>query len=467
MINIVTKSGGNFFSGSFRVNMNKPDWVQRTPFEVEQENERTGTLVNNSTYETTVGGPIVLDGLWFFYANRIQRETQQETFDQTGIAYEDKTDNARNQIKFTGTPAQGHTLEGSYMRNSTSRVQPTFTFTIDPAGIISPTLPNDLWVATYRGAATPNLFTEFQVSRREWGRRGVGGTSTDIVDSSFVTFSQAFAHYNAPHFDANDPEDRNNRQFTGSATYFLPTELGTHSVKGGFEHFQSTRVGGNSQSATGFYFAADYAENADGSPLLDGGRLVPVFAPFGAVMLDSRAVRDATIDINTLSFYVNDNWAVNDHLTLNLGVRAETVDSEATGNIVGVDHGTIVPRLAVAFDPRGDGRYTIQSSYSHYSGNYNVKNFAHNTNVGNPDELVRIYTGPPGQGRDFAPRVQHRQLPHGRWGLPDPQCLLGRQYPVAHHQGVHPLGGRRFRPQRLCEGDLHQPPGQRVRGGLP
>ena len=77
--------------------MNKPDWVQRTPFEVEQENERTGTLVNNSTYETTVGGPIVLDGLWFFYANRIQRETQQETFDQTGIAYEDKTDNARPQ----------------------------------------------------------------------------------------------------------------------------------------------------------------------------------------------------------------------------------------------------------------------------------------------------------------------------------------------------------------------------------
>ncbi len=29
--------------------------------------------------------------------------------------------------------------------------------------------------------------------------------------------------------------------------------------------------------------------------------------------------------------------------------------------------------------------------------------FADNTNVGNPDELIGIYTGPPGQGRDFAP----------------------------------------------------------------
>ena len=403
VINVVTKSGGNDFSGSFRVNMNKPDWVQRTPFEVEQGNERTGTLANNSTYETTVGGPIVLDRLWFFYANRIQRETQQETFGQTGIAYEDKTDNACNQIKFTGTPAQGHTLEGSYMRNSTSRVQPTFGFTIDPAGIINPTLPNDLWVATYRGAATPNLFTEFQVSKRRWGRRGVGGTSTAIVDSPFLTLTQAFSHYNAPYFDANDPEDRNNRQFTGSGTYFLPTELGTHSVKGGFEHFQSTRVGGNQQSATENVYVADYAENADGSPLLDGGRLVPVFVPGDTILLNYVAVRNATIDINTLSFYVNDTWSVNDHLTLNLGVRAETVDSEATGNIAGVDHGTIVPRLAVAFDPRGDGRYTIQSSYSHYSGNYNVTQFADNTNVGNPDELVGIYTGPAGRGRDFGP----------------------------------------------------------------
>ena len=65
VINVVTKSGGKRLLGSFRVNMNKPDWVQRTPFEVEQGNERTGTLANNSTYETTVGGPIVLDRLWF------------------------------------------------------------------------------------------------------------------------------------------------------------------------------------------------------------------------------------------------------------------------------------------------------------------------------------------------------------------------------------------------------------------
>jgi len=90
---------------------------------------------------------------------------------------------------------------------------------------------------------------------------------------------------------------------------------------------------------------------------------------------------------------------VNDHLTVNLGIRSETVDSQATGNIVGVDTSTVVPRLGLAFDPRGDGRYTIQSTYSHYSGKYNDAQFLQNSNVGNPD----FYTGPPGQGREFAP----------------------------------------------------------------
>lgn len=114
-------------------------------------------------------------------------------------------------------------------------------------------------------------------------------------------------------------------------------------------------------------------------------------------------VKGATLDINTLSFYANDEWAVNDHLSLNLGIRAETVNSDATGGIVGVDTSAVVPRLAVAFDPLGDGRYTLQATYSHYAGKYSESQFANNTNVGNPNSLQAIYTGPDGQGLDFAP----------------------------------------------------------------
>ena len=104
------------------------------------------------------------------------------------------------------------------MRNSTEQGRPSFSFTIDPAATINRTLPNDLWVATYRGAVSSRLFTELQVSQTKLGFRGNGGTLTDIVESPFITLSQRLGHYNAPYFDATDPQDRDNRQVTGSAT---------------------------------------------------------------------------------------------------------------------------------------------------------------------------------------------------------------------------------------------------------
>ena len=261
--------------------------MARTPFERDQGNERSGSIVDNTTYETTLGGPIVRDRLWFFYANRHEDVSEDETFDETGIAFERTLENRRNQLKLTGTIAPGHLLEGNYMRNSTAQGRPSFGFSIDPAALIERTIPNDLWVATYRGAVTSSLFIEGQVSRKQFGFRGSGGTSTDILDSPFITLTQALGHYNAPYFDAADPEDRNNRQVTASATYFLPTGMGSHSIKGGFEQFRSTETGGNSQTATGFVFDADYAVGVDGAPLLDtGGRLVPVFAP-GASLIET------------------------------------------------------------------------------------------------------------------------------------------------------------------------------------
>ena len=405
VVNAITKSGGNDFSGSFRINLYKPDWTARTPFERENEQERSGDLSDNTTYETTVGGPILTDRLWFYYSNRAERVGEDQTFNQTGIGHERTTKNDRNQIKLTGTLSPGHTLQGNYMRNSTAQQRPSFGFSIDPATVINRTTPNDLWVATYRGATTNHLFTEFQVSQKRLGFRNNGGILTDIRESPFLTLTQQFAHYNAPYFDAGDPQDRDNRQFTGSATYFLDTHnIGSHSVKAGFEHFRSTLRGGGSQSATGYVFDADYGVGAGGEPLLDAdGRLIPVFQPFATLLEDWRPVRGATLNIDTLSFYVNDSWALGQHFTFNLGLRSEKVTSEATNSPNGLDSNRVVPRLAAAVDPVGDGRYTIQATYGHYAGRHSEAQFNQNTSVARPDLLLGVYTGPAGQGRDFAP----------------------------------------------------------------
>jgi len=91
------------------------------------------------------------------------------------------------------------------------------------------------------------------------------------------------------------------------------------------------------------------------------------------------------------------------HVSTDLGVRYEKVNSDATGGILGVDTNTVVPRLAIAWDPKGNGRTVFHATYGHYAGKYNETLIGANNNVGNPDLLLGVYTGPAGQGRNFAP----------------------------------------------------------------
>src|SRR4029079_10936242 len=93
------------------------------------------------------------------------------------------------------------------------------------------------------------------------------------------------------------------------------------------------------------------------------------------------------------------------HWSFNLGVRGEWAKGEASNGIQPVDSSRIVPRLGAAFDGKGDGKFKLEGTYSHYAGKYSETQFANNTNVGNPDAIYYIYTGPAGQGRAFAPGI--------------------------------------------------------------
>lgn len=403
VVNAITKSGGNNFSGSFRVSLTNPSWTDETPFEKDGGVERPDEL--EDVYEMTLGGPVLRDRLWFFTAGRLAKTTDADPFPQTGIPVERITDNKRVEVKVTATPFRNHTFQGSYFNNSTEQTRPTFSFSIHPATIVTRTLPNDRFVINWRGVLGDRFFGTAQYSEKAFGFRNTGGTSTDIFDSPFITRTQSLGHFNAPYFDSTDPEDRNNQQIAGSLSYFLTTQgTGSHNLKGGFEVFETTRTGGNSQSATNYVFIADYLEGPGGAPVLDSsGQLIPVFVPGVSLIQNWLPTRGATVDIRTVSLYLQDNWALNRHWSVDAGVRFEQVKGDATGGITTVDTTTTMPRLAATFDPTGNGQWVFQSTYGHYSGKYSEAQFAENTNVGNPTSLTGIYNGPAGQGDRYAP----------------------------------------------------------------
>ncbi|HEY7171587.1 MAG TPA: TonB-dependent receptor [Vicinamibacterales bacterium] len=402
VVNAITKSGSNSFSGSYRANLTNPSWVAETPFEQQNGVEHQNTL--SASHEATFGGPIARDRLWFFAAGRLASTSLPSTLDQTGYSYTRQDDNKRGEVKVTATVAPNHTLQGGYLNNATTQNdRPSFPFSIDRFTLDTRSLPNWYTFGNYRGILRNNLLAEAQYSERRFGFRDSGGTSANIVDSPIITLTQDLGHYNAPYFDATDPENRNNRQLTGNITYFAEGR-GRHEVKAGYEWFRSQLTGGNSQSATNYVFDADYATGANGGPIYDaGGYLIPVFVP-GATLLENwPAMRGAVLNVDTQSAYAQDHWTINRHLSADLGLRFERARSDATGDIVGVDTDTIVPRLGVAFDAKGDGSLIFHSTYGHYSGRYNEAQIGANNNVSNPDETIAVYTGPAGQGRNFAP----------------------------------------------------------------
>ena len=74
VINMVTKSGGNTFSGSVRLNFSNPAWANESP--LQKSRSQTNPDLLSKFLEGTFGGPIFRDRVWFFTAGRRERSVR-------------------------------------------------------------------------------------------------------------------------------------------------------------------------------------------------------------------------------------------------------------------------------------------------------------------------------------------------------------------------------------------------------
>src|SRR5262245_59334756 len=79
LVNAITKSGSDVFSGSYRQSFNNDSWRTTSPF-----NETKLDKVV-PTYEYTFGGPIARSRLWFFNAGRFQELQSSQTTTATNL----------------------------------------------------------------------------------------------------------------------------------------------------------------------------------------------------------------------------------------------------------------------------------------------------------------------------------------------------------------------------------------------
>ena len=102
VVNVVTRSGGNLFSGAFRTNLTNAAWSTETPFERAKGTTRASKL--SPTYEAIAGGP-VHEGSPVVLRRRARRahDDRERCCRRPASPTPGKNNNRRYEGKLTGT----------------------------------------------------------------------------------------------------------------------------------------------------------------------------------------------------------------------------------------------------------------------------------------------------------------------------------------------------------------------------
>ncbi len=407
VINMITKSGGNIFSGSFRDSLNNDAWRAFTtgnsahPWTTDCDScgpNGTSSKVNTTIpqYEYTIGGPIVKDHLWFFNAGRfVDQQSSFTTIAPVTIPYVRDDNRKRYEIKLTESISPNHRFEGAYTRENFTRLNATFNTaaSMDLASLYNVTQPTTLFTVNYNGILSSQFVIEARVSARGLNLGQSGAPCTDLVCGTLLLDRARGGRYWSPTFcgaPSCQPETRDNDDEFLKATYFKPTKhVGSHNLVFGFDSFDDKRFANNHQSGS------DYRINGTTSTIV-GTTIYPQWNPGSSTVLQYNPISTSSLGTNfrVNSGFFNDNWRLNNNVTLNLGVRFDKnhgVDS--AGNLV-ADDSLWSPRIGVVWDPRGDGVWSVNASVSRYAAGLANSIADSSSAAGNPATLQWTYSGP-------------------------------------------------------------------------
>ncbi|MEO8053815.1 MAG: TonB-dependent receptor [Acidobacteriota bacterium] len=401
VINTITKSGGNVFSGSFRSSLNNNAWNSTSGYRTATGvNPQEDTFVNKvtSTYEATLGGPIFKDMLWFFGAGRYfdTSEALTSLTRFTNIPYTNGAKETRYEGKLTFSPVQNHTLTGSYIGVKHDDINYNFTSipVADLASNYDRQLPQELMAFNYNGVLSSNFFLEGSYSKRKFTFENSGGLFRDNANGTVIRDLGLGISYNAPIFcGVCGPEKRDNNEFFVKGTYFLSTPgAGSHNIVVGYDNFAGQRLSNNYQSGSNYVIYTF----GSGRSIFQGQNVYPVFES-GLTELDYWPVLQESqgSNLRTQSAFFNDAWRLNDRLSFNLGVRYDKNDAtDAAGNVTSKDS-KFSPRLSATYDVLGNGSLRITASYAQYVAALQETQAGSGASLaGSPADFYWYYDGP-------------------------------------------------------------------------
>ncbi|MGB1198984.1 MAG: TonB-dependent receptor [Thalassotalea sp.] len=412
---VVTKSGGNEFSGSFNY------YTQNDSLVADNDN-----LAENgfSTYDTafTLGGPIIKDQLWFFVSYQEKHRETDVTNAATGALQRTVDDESQlGFAKVTWQPTDNDKLVFSYFN--------------DPRDLSASTnarTPNNRDSArTYGGDnykfeyshTFDELIINFKMSSHEGESSVNAADKTTRNDVAYLTGAPLAADMQKGGLGVDEIAFRNKDEYQLTAEYYIDADdFGTHTLKAGYtytvnenkqnsvytgsEMTQYTSIGANDIGANlGTYSdsslwtgsvditADDFSRiisNIDSSAdrgyymgLLDAdGDGAISTTELSASQFNSTAgnptgdvnayrivmtqTAPVTMELKGKSVFIQDSWNL-DNLTINAGLRSEKWEHfSSEGDKIASFDWEIAPRLSVVYDINGDGESKVWGFVGRY-----------------------------------------------------------------------------------------------------
>jgi hypothetical protein len=393
VVNMITKSGGNSVSGSFRTTFTNDAWRALTPY---PGDSYVDILV--PAYEATLGGPVFKDKLWFFAAGRLQNNQTDNTMPYTGYNYTYKTADKRAEGKLTYALNSSNTFKLSYFKRSVGYTNNSFGTVMDAASLYNNQNKESLLAANYQTVLSNNLFVEAQYSTRKYSNTGTGSQYTDLIKGTPIwDRSRGSARFNTATYCAtcsNAVDKKNNDDFYAKLNYFLSTKsMGSHNIVAGFDYFNEMRMNNQNSVASGYrvQVTGTIINGYDIYPILRSGSSTST-----AAYIDWRPVFEDTVgnNLRTYSGFLNDVWRFNNRVTFNLGVRYDKNSTKDQGGKLVGNSGSFSPRLGLTYDIKADGKWIANLGFGHYVGMFNTQIADAASSAGRESNYSFWYQGP-------------------------------------------------------------------------
>lgn len=470
--NIVTKSGGNDFSGSVNYYMISPDFYS----DFKSSNDKLhASLEDKNDYAATLGGPIWRDKAWFFLSGQVRENEDEVQLSASAspnggtTVYSNKRHNYFGKLTLKATDKT--TIIGQYFEdpsevsNATAGQVPDVN--LPPARYIATeSTPKTIWGSVQHifGSA---FLVDARVGQMKWDffqvaqnpdlgvqntiayprgvsvpayQRNLGGASTDFtniqkrdqIDISATYFLNAMGNHTIKGgWQKHNLEDLTNSKFFGGYTLssIAPT-LSGKTFKQLYESgigqtdydFIFTRLKAAGPSNKAFQAADANKDGTISQAEFDGIVFNNTTGNTGGVnyirnLITKEGANNVTQKYDVL--FLQDDWTLSDW-TVNLGVRMEDLNYIASDNstIVDVDP-TFAPRLGLTYDIGGQGRQKVSAFYGryydpirmdmvHFAGNVSGRVLDEQIFIGNDWFTFRQRGSAEFRDAGFAPNIQNQ-----------------------------------------------------------